>query len=120
MFLRHLVVVAVFYGAHVLASVAGVWLLSWFELGNLTFDRARDPRRLAITSAVIVAPPLLLLYVVPHAGVLLLYLALFPLVTKVAYLDITVTELLILGFVCVMGTALVGSALSAVLSALLQ
>jgi hypothetical protein len=120
MLLKHLAVVAVFYGAHVLVSIVGVGLLSRLELGNLTFDRARDPRKLALTSALILVPPLLLLYVAPHAGVLLLYLALFPLVTKVAYLDITVTELIVLLFICVMGTALVGSALSAVLGVILR
>jgi hypothetical protein len=120
MFLRHMAVVAVFYGAHVVASIVGVWLLDSLRLGNMVFDRRTDPWRLAVSSALILAPPLLLLYVVTHAPVLLLYLPLFPLVTKLVYPDITLPELIVLGRVCVAGTALVGTALSGLLSALLR
>ena len=120
MFLEHVAVVAVFYGAHVLASIIGIGVLSWFELGNVVFDRGRDPRRLAITSALVLVPPLLLLYVTPQAGVLLLYVPLFLIVTRLAYVGITATELLVLGFICVMGTASVGSLLFAVLAAPLR
>jgi hypothetical protein len=119
-FLRHLAVVAVFYGAHVLASIVGTRVLDSLRPGSVVFNRGTDSRKLAVTSALTVAPPLLLLYVVPHAWVLLLYLALFPLVTRVAYSDITVPEMIVLGLICVAGTALAGSLLSTVLALILR
>ena len=83
----------IFYFSHVLSSVLGVFIADRLNIGELFFELKSDIKKMAVCSFLALIVPLIVLYHVQHAGVIIFYVITFFIVTKVAYLGISLPEL---------------------------
>lgn len=93
------------YCLHVALSVLGIYVIDRINLSDITFDLKSDALKMVFCSLFELGLPFLVFLVLPRglSIMILAYIIVFWVVTKIAYLDITGPELLILGAINILG-----------------
>jgi len=82
-----------FYFCNVTFSWLGVWLADRLNLGELMFEGAGDLKKMALCSFIALPVPLTILFFARAPGVIMIYIFIFFICLKLAYLSIGVAEL---------------------------
>lgn len=103
----------ILYGTHVLSSMVGVYIIDKLSIDETIFHFTSDLKKAIVCSFLELLAPTLLLYALPlvlNAGIAMgiFYLLGFWFCTKIAYLHISMSELVVLGLVNCAGITLVG------------
>jgi hypothetical protein len=74
------------YSWHIATFVLGVFLAEYFDVSDANFDLKSDIKKAAVCSFVALTPTLLIYYHAPNGRVLIIYLLLLSISSKLAYL----------------------------------
>ena len=90
---KYLLFTVLFYFCNVTFSWLGVWLADRLNLGELVFEWGKDLKKMALCSFIALPIPLTILFFARAPGVVMIYIFIFFLCLKLAYLSIGVAEL---------------------------
>jgi hypothetical protein len=82
-----------FYFCNVTFAWLGVWLADRLNLGELVFEGSKDLKKMALASFIALPVPLAILFFARSPGVVMIYIFIFFICLKLAYLSIGVAEL---------------------------
>lgn len=82
-----------FYFCNTTFAWLGVWLADRLNLGELSFEWGKDLKKMALCSLIALPAPLAILFFARAPGVVMIYIFIFFICLKVAYLSINVAEL---------------------------
>jgi hypothetical protein len=93
------------YFVHVTTSVLGVYALEFlsFASGNIHFQLKRDIIRMGVCSLISLLPPLYIFYIFPTFRLVIIYALLFFFSVMIAYLGISIREVLVIAVANVIG-----------------
>jgi hypothetical protein len=103
----------IIYLAHTFSSVVGIFVIDKLNIDETIFHFTSDLKKMIVCSFLELLAPLLILYTLPlvlNAVIALgiLYLLAFWFCTKIAYLHISASEMVVLALVNCAGVALIG------------
>jgi len=99
----YLLFALLFYFLHVLSATTGIRIADRLNIGDLCFDPGSDLKKMAVVSAIALPIPMVIFYFAPSAGAIIIYLLIFFTACKIAYMGITVPELVIVALTNLLG-----------------
>lgn len=96
------------YVLHTICSAIGVTVADRFELGDLRSDFKEDIKKMAICSLFELSLPLAIFYFVRIPQIAFIYIALWFVVTKIAYFGISKLEMFVMGLTTWIGLGFSG------------
>lgn len=100
-----ILIIGFMYCAHWASSTIGIYVLDLIDISGITFDLKKDTLKLAFCSLLELVLPVFIFIAMPQGLFIavFVYLIVFWIITKIAYLNIVGQELLILGVINILG-----------------